>query len=900
MTFVIAHHFFCLVSSLNYYSQEQQQQEQQQDNMRNELRDIASKRENEEGDEGRRRREKRQLFRHRPGIFSIFNHQNRPTASSSQPLQSRIPRTTRSTSRSTPILSPPRKKENISQTERSGHEEEYGRKQRRSGIISFRTFSIPFPSFSLSKHQINRSNSSTSTTNKKEDRPLPPSTDPSTENIHEPKHQRTYQRQDQSHGRLSFRQASRYSSNMNNEEVEGKSNNFIRRRTSKTPLRNLSCTGSRENSRNSLSAMWAAFGPKSQSNLQHVNTQEQYHEQQSEHGTSERIGSSRFLTDTSKIRVEDHSDEGGEGNEEDVSTGSFIMMSDVPWSNPTRPTRSNTINTSPLTATRGERESEFEAEMEEDEIQIDTKGENERIKNHLVINNSDVLKVSTDGEDQNKQVVEDRTRRRHRQRVQELPQHRRIVSDESNIQPEQSRQLPTPSSPNSRLKRTNTESTINHTTISTTSVTATSRSNHNTICNINNRRDHNENISGQNATHYLHHQRLNSTLPGEGSHAIIGCEDDTEEEEEENINNNNNNMEEKEKASSKLRKHKRINTDAALVSTKSPVENIPSFTRRPSTKFPKPPQSPSPRTPTRRVHSEIGTIQSSSPLTGSSSTATTDSPIKKGDNSDASNVWMTAMYYMRLADLGDAQAQCDLGTHFERGLGVERDMKQALYLYGLSSRQGHPRAQFHLARCYAHGLGTPVDWYKAFHLYRQAAHSGHVPSICNLGVCYHNGTGTAPDHPRAVSLYREAALSDYPRAWYNLGVCYESGVGVTRDLVRAAALYKKAAQGRFAQGACSLGSCYEHGVGVYKDLNKAVGLYRKAASAGCARAMFYLGLCYEGGRGINQSMEEAVSLYKRAARLGSHDAVLYLHRFHSHLHKFNILPEMEGAAHGRV
>lgn len=269
--------------------------------------------------------------------------------------------------------------------------------------------------------------------------------------------------------------------------------------------------------------------------------------------------------------------------------------------------------------------------------------------------------------------------------------------------------------------------------------------------------------------------------------------------------------------------------------------------------------------------------------------------VKKEQHDGKANVWRTAVYYARLSQMGDAAAQCTLGTLHERGRGVERDMARALGLYRLSAVAGYARGQFHLARCHAHGLGgLSVDWGRAYTLYCKAARQGHVPSICNVGVCYHNGSGVVRDVVKAVDQYREAALKEYPRAWYNLGVCYETGEGVQqRDYRRAAGLYRKAARGRFAQALCALGKCYELGTGVQKDEKRAVLLYRKAADRKCARAVFYLGLCYERGVGVDGNFRQAAELFKKAATLGLQDALTYLTRFDMNVREFEQVTEMQ-------
>lgn len=64
-----------------------------------------------------------------------------------------------------------------------------------------------------------------------------------------------------------------------------------------------------------------------------------------------------------------------------------------------------------------------------------------------------------------------------------------------------------------------------------------------------------------------------------------------------------------------------------------------------------------------------------------------------------------------------------LGYMYEQGLGVEKDMDEAVRLYKDSARRGNSGAAFHLAEMYSQGKGVPVDHEEALRWH--------------LAICYH-------------------------------------------------------------------------------------------------------------------------------------------------------------------
>jgi hypothetical protein len=82
--------------------------------------------------------------------------------------------------------------------------------------------------------------------------------------------------------------------------------------------------------------------------------------------------------------------------------------------------------------------------------------------------------------------------------------------------------------------------------------------------------------------------------------------------------------------------------------------------------------------------------------------------------------WLT-----RAAQGGNAQAQNNLATLYERGAGgLPRNIENAGQLYSLAANQGHGPATLALARLIYQGVGTKADPVKAWALASLAAERG--------------------------------------------------------------------------------------------------------------------------------------------------------------------------------
>lgn len=78
------------------------------------------------------------------------------------------------------------------------------------------------------------------------------------------------------------------------------------------------------------------------------------------------------------------------------------------------------------------------------------------------------------------------------------------------------------------------------------------------------------------------------------------------------------------------------------------------------------------------------------------------------------------------AEMGNAEAQCDLGWGYWKGQGLEQSDEKALWYYGLSARQGNGLAYYNLAVMHQKGDGVERSIWDAIKLFEQSAECGYT------------------------------------------------------------------------------------------------------------------------------------------------------------------------------
>jgi uncharacterized protein len=132
---------------------------------------------------------------------------------------------------------------------------------------------------------------------------------------------------------------------------------------------------------------------------------------------------------------------------------------------------------------------------------------------------------------------------------------------------------------------------------------------------------------------------------------------------------------------------------------------------------------------------------------------------------------------------GDVRAQFNIGSMYENGRGVSRDIEEAIKWYKLAAEQDDPGAQTNLGLIYENSVAKDYD--QAIKWYRLAADQGYASAQTNLGALYEKGRGVPQDYAKAIKFYRQAAGQRHEIALYNLGAMYETGKGVEQNFVRA-------------------------------------------------------------------------------------------------------------------
>jgi uncharacterized protein len=95
----------------------------------------------------------------------------------------------------------------------------------------------------------------------------------------------------------------------------------------------------------------------------------------------------------------------------------------------------------------------------------------------------------------------------------------------------------------------------------------------------------------------------------------------------------------------------------------------------------------------------------------------------KGDYRAAYDEWLP------LAELGDAEAQYNIGVMYDQGAFVDRNLTEAASWYRKAAEQGFMDAQINLGLLYYRGEGVPGDPTEAARWFKLAADKGDMEAV---------------------------------------------------------------------------------------------------------------------------------------------------------------------------
>jgi TPR repeat protein/serine/threonine protein kinase len=225
-------------------------------------------------------------------------------------------------------------------------------------------------------------------------------------------------------------------------------------------------------------------------------------------------------------------------------------------------------------------------------------------------------------------------------------------------------------------------------------------------------------------------------------------------------------------------------------------------------------------------------------------------------------------------EMTDARSQRDLGYDFEHSVKQDPDaeLRDAFALATDACAAGNLQGCDDLGTLYEAGQGVAKDVVKGAALFTQACDGGLSEGCMNLGVAYAAGVGVAIDSSRAAALFKQACDAGLHHGCYNLGVAYYTGSGVSRDMGQALALFQKSCDDRDATACDNLGALYAMGDGVAVDYAKAAVLFGEACNAGLVSGCNNIGEMTRDGQGVTQDPAAAAPLFDKACSAGDGDA----------------------------
>jgi len=119
---------------------------------------------------------------------------------------------------------------------------------------------------------------------------------------------------------------------------------------------------------------------------------------------------------------------------------------------------------------------------------------------------------------------------------------------------------------------------------------------------------------------------------------------------------------------------------------------------------------------------------------------------------------IAADLFTTLADKDNPTAKYWLGHMNELGLGVPRNVTNALKLYKEAAAQNVGPANLRLGEIYLHGNLVPPDFSKAKTYLTSAADQGDAEAAMLLGEMYRRGLGSSPDPKKAFAWLEVASI----------------------------------------------------------------------------------------------------------------------------------------------
>ncbi|NEN75734.1 hypothetical protein F9B74_05255 [Pelistega sp. NLN82] len=251
-------------------------------------------------------------------------------------------------------------------------------------------------------------------------------------------------------------------------------------------------------------------------------------------------------------------------------------------------------------------------------------------------------------------------------------------------------------------------------------------------------------------------------------------------------------------------------------------------------------------------------------------------------------------WYRKAAEQNYAIAQYYLGTFYEEGEYIEKDIKQAELLYYQASIQGFQLATQRLNLLKNQKLDCEIDYPIRYWTIKAREPENFYKKSVNMqirNVSYEKEEKSNLDEElgwlksiskrdkdrNILESYQSALENRDIESIFQLAKLYEKGYNVQLNMDRSIDCYNYAANLGHIEAIKYLGKFYSE-KGTEEDFSESLVWWLKAADAGDSEAQYEVGCIYEEGKGVLSNIDEALSWYEKAATQGNIKAELKLIR----------------------
>ncbi len=231
---------------------------------------------------------------------------------------------------------------------------------------------------------------------------------------------------------------------------------------------------------------------------------------------------------------------------------------------------------------------------------------------------------------------------------------------------------------------------------------------------------------------------------------------------------------------------------------------------------------------------------------------------------------MTTNEIIKLANKGNADAQCELGIRYYRGKEIEKNYDEAVKLFREAIDKGSARALRCLGICYYEGNGVPQSLEETYNYLEKAANKDDIEAQFLMGEIpiLRDDVDYGKESIKWLTM---SAEQNHKLSQFALAYVYSMGEIVERNDELAFKWLLRSAEQGYSLAQLQLGYMYINGEGIEKNDTLAFDWILKSAEQGYKDAQEKLSEMYSEGIGVKKNEIEAQKWLKLAEKNESED-----------------------------